>query len=85
MRRPLIRLNYGAAIDLPMALIAESTLGVGSQVRDQSGRTWKRMARGDWMTAAQRGLNQNALPSLVDVVQEHGPVVVIRILGSELA
>lgn len=75
--RPLIRLNYGAAIDLPMALIAESTLGAGSQVRDSNGRLWTSM-NGRWHHG------RMTLPNLADVVQVHGDVIVVRILGSEL-
>lgn len=79
MKRPLVKLTYGTRIDLMAALVAETTLGVGSQVRDPKGRIWKRMARGDWMTAL-----RPPVPSLVDMVQAHGDVTVVRILGSEL-
>lgn len=86
MKRPLVRLNYGSRIDLMAAFVAETTLGVGSQVRDLKGRMWKRMARGDWMTALRAGDHApSAVPSLVDIVQAHGAVTVVRILGSELA
>lgn len=74
-REPLIRLKSGDWIDLPLSLVAEVELAVGSEVISEHNQILVRRTAG-WEDRTQTYTSWPTYPSLSDVVQALGQVQV---------